>query len=138
MKLKTVIPKSDPLALDCEACGACCCNSEPNRSHAFRDYVEVSADDALWKHQDRLFDLAVLNPAGETHLKLVGREQRCVALAGRVGEKVGCTVYALRPMPCRDLAAGSVECLERRREKKLPIAPGAWKAARARSTRWGE
>ena len=79
-----------------------------------------------------------INPAGETHLKLVGREQRCVALAGRVGEKVGCTVYALRPMPCRDLAAGSVECLERRREKQQPIAPGAWKAARARSTRWGE
>ena len=124
-------------ALDCERCGACCCNSEPNRAHRFRDYVEVLETDRLWKRQDQLLSLAVLNPAGETHLKLAGREQRCVALEGRVGDKVGCTIYALRPEPCQSLMPGSVECLERRREKRLPIARGAWKAARARSTRWG-
>jgi Fe-S-cluster containining protein len=132
-----VLPKKVPLALDCEACGACCCNSEPNKHHAFRDYVEVTSADVLWKRQEKLFSLAVLNAVGETHLKLVGREQRCVALSGKVGEQVGCTIYALRPTPCRDLQAGSLECLERRKEKKLPIARGAWKAARARSTRWG-
>ena len=135
MSKTSVLP--DPLALDCEACGACCCNSEPNQHHAFRDYVEVTSSDVLWKRQDKLFSLAVLNAVGETHLKLVGKEQRCVGLAGKVGEKVGCTLYALRPTPCRDLQAGSVECLERRREKKLPIKRGAWQAARARSTRWG-
>jgi uncharacterized protein len=133
--LKRVLP--DPLALDCEACGACCCNSAPNRAARFRDYVEVTASDALWKRQERLFHLAVLNPAGETHLKLVGREQRCVALEGTVGKQVGCAIYRLRPTPCRDLQAGSVECLERRREKGLPIAKGAWKAARGRKTRYG-
>jgi len=29
---------------------------------------------------------------------------RCVALSGEVGQQVSCTIYALRPGPCRDFA----------------------------------
>ncbi|MDT3669222.1 MAG: YkgJ family cysteine cluster protein [Aromatoleum sp.] len=29
---------------------------------------------------------------------------RCVALEGRIGERVRCTLYASRPSPCRDFA----------------------------------
>ena len=30
---------------------------------------------------------------------------RCVALEGRIGESVGCSIYTLRPSPCRDFEA---------------------------------
>ncbi len=29
---------------------------------------------------------------------------RCVALAGEIGTRVGCSIYAGRPSPCRDFA----------------------------------
>jgi len=31
--------------------------------------------------------------------------RRCVALEGRIGEKVGCSIYVNRPSPCRAFAA---------------------------------
>jgi Fe-S-cluster containining protein len=61
----------------------------------------------------------VVNDAGETHLKLVGREQRCIALEGTLGKHVSCSIYELRPRPCRIVEAGSKECLARRRERHV-------------------
>jgi len=105
--------------LDCQACGACCCNSAENKAERFIDYVEVKPRDALSKRPQLLRHLCVINSGGETHLKLVGREQRCIALSGTVGEQVGCDIYPVRPKPCRTVEAGSKECRARRRDQGL-------------------
>ncbi|WP_119716813.1 YkgJ family cysteine cluster protein [Cognatilysobacter tabacisoli] len=58
---------------------------------------------------------------------------RCVALAGAVGVDAHCTIYPLRPSPCRDLAAAwedgsaSPQC-DRARERHglAPLQPSDW------------
>lgn len=105
--------------LDCQACGACCCNSRENKAEKYIDYVEVKPRDALSRRPDLVARLCVLNDKSETHLKLIGREQRCIALEGTIGERVGCTIYDVRPKPCRTVEAGSDECHARRRDQKL-------------------
>jgi Fe-S-cluster containining protein len=112
---------SDSALFDCASCGACCCNSAPNRAARFVDYVEVKRRDPLFREPALLTQLTVKNREGELHLRLVGRSQRCTALEGRVGESVSCAIYQLRPKPCRDLAPGSEECRDRRREKRLRV-----------------
>jgi Fe-S-cluster containining protein len=108
-----------PIDFDCQTCGACCANSRPNRDEKYRDYVQITGQDKLARRPDLLRTLTILNDHGETHLKLVGREQRCVALQGKLGERVACTIYELRPRPCRIVEAGSRECLARRRERRI-------------------
>jgi hypothetical protein len=41
---------------------------------------------------------------------------RCAALEGKLGVKVGCSVYANRPLVCREFQAGSADCLMVRRK----------------------
>ena len=113
-KLKTVAQ-----ILDCQACGACCCNSAVNKSEKFIDYVEVKPKDALFHRRGLVKHLCVVNSIGETHLKLIGREQRCIALAGDLGADVRCTIYEVRPKPCRTVEPGSEECLARRKDQKI-------------------
>jgi Fe-S-cluster containining protein len=105
------------MTYDCQTCGACCCNTDENRAEKYVDYVEVSARSALAKRRDLLRKLTVVNRAGERHMKLTGREQRCVALEGTLGASVRCTIYALRPGGCRAVEPGSAECRRDRRER---------------------
>jgi Fe-S-cluster containining protein len=86
--------------------------------------VEVTARAALSRQPALLRRLTVLNEAGERHMRLRGREQRCVALEGRVGVRVSCTIYALRPPSCRQVEPGSRECRRDRRERGIdaPLA----------------
>ena len=108
--------------LDCQTCGACCCNPDENRDEKFIDYVEILSREPLLRQPPRLLKrLTIVNKSGERHMKMVGREQRCIALDGEVGEGVSCKIYELRPAPCRRLKAGSPECLRDRREKGLEI-----------------
>ena len=82
---------------DCQSCGACCAFS--------------------WEWP------AFIGPGdGEdipAHMVEDGRMRchgdRCVALAGRLGVDVHCTVYADRPLVCREFTAGDDECLAVRR-----------------------
>ena len=104
---------------DCQTCGACCCNSDQNKIEQFIDYVEVLPRDALRKQPALMKKLTVLNSAGEHHLMLRGREQRCVALVGKLGVEVTCSIYELRPKACRTVEAGSEECKERRAERGI-------------------
>ncbi len=60
---------------------------------------------------------------------------RCVALAGTVGCEVGCSIYALRPTPCREFTASWAEgealeaCDEARRRWGLaPLTPSDWRS----------
>lgn len=107
------------MEFDCQRCGACCCNRQENMNERFYDYVEVTKSDPLWKRRDLMKKLAVQNELGEFHLRLVGEEQRCIALLGRLGARVECDIYALRPAGCRRVEVGSHACLEARRDRGL-------------------
>lgn len=110
-------------SFDCQSCGACCCNTARNRADGTREYVEVETTDRLFREQrDLLKTLAVRNEAGQWHLRLVGDDERCVALEGDVGVDVRCTIYGSRPRGCRVVQAGDDECLRARRHLALPRA----------------
>ncbi|WP_328702877.1 YkgJ family cysteine cluster protein [Arenibaculum pallidiluteum] len=82
---------------DCQSCGACCAFSWE------------------WPALIGFGDGAGIPP----HLIEDGRMRcegnRCAALAGTLGEDVHCTVYADRPLVCREFASGSEDCLAVRR-----------------------
>src|SRR5207253_3008154 len=103
------------VTFDCRSCGACCCNTDENRAENYFDYVEVTPRAALSRHPVLLRRLTVLNRDGERHMKLRGREQRCVALEGVLGVEVSCAIYQLRPAGCRRVEPGSRECRGDRR-----------------------
>jgi Fe-S-cluster containining protein len=107
------------VSFDCQACGACCCNTDENRDEEYVDYVEVTARSALRRRPELLRKLTVVNGKGERHMKLVGREQRCIALDGKPGVRVACAIYELRPSACRVVKPGSKECLRDRRERGI-------------------
>jgi len=107
------------VSFDCQACGACCCNTDENRAEKFVDYVEVTPRSALASHSSLLRRLTVLNEKGERHMKLRGAEQRCVALEGDVGGQVSCAIYDLRPGACRRVQPGSRECRRARRGRGI-------------------
>lgn len=97
----------DRAAPDCRQCGACC---------AYFQQIPVLIVDAtpraltwaVWDDGDR---------DGE-RLRWLRREPvagRCVALDGRVGERVSCSIYELRPQACREFEAGSDRCYALRR-----------------------
>lgn len=115
-------PAPGPDEYDCQACGACCCARPEARAIGYRDYVQVKRTDRLWQKKPLLWWLTVRNDEGEKHMKLVGPTQRCVALVGRIGRRVACGIYELRPGVCRGVQAGGKECLERRRERGMPAA----------------
>lgn len=100
---------------DCLDCGACC-------REAF-DSVPVDDDDVArgrppegWVrvHDDGWRDVRrVPSPSWE------GRT-RCAALTGDgIREPFGCVIYAERPRACRELLAGSTNCLFARRRVGL-------------------
>jgi Fe-S-cluster containining protein len=116
---------------DCQACGACCCNSNENRAEKYIDYVEVPKRARLSNEPVLLRKLTVLNAQGERHMKLVGREQRCVALEGELGDFVSCSIYLLRPPGCRAVEPGSPECRRDRRERGIDGKAAVRKRARS-------
>ena len=109
---------------DCQACGACCANPEENRAERFRDYVEVQKGTPLAKAPALLKQYAVRNARGVWHLRLVGVEQRCAALTGKLGERVSCAIYAERPNGCRTVEAGDRRCRQYRRERGIGVHGG--------------
>jgi Fe-S-cluster containining protein len=99
--------------LDCESCGACCCNPDENRREGFTSYVEVDPSSKLVKHKR----FVVIDERG-IHMRL-DPAGRCVALKGRLGVRVSCVVYADRPRGCRLVEAGSAQCLLARKERGI-------------------
>jgi uncharacterized protein len=117
--------------LDCQTCGACCCNSDENRAEKYVDYVEVPKRTRLAQRRALLRKLTVLNPQGERHMKLLGKEQRCIALSGKLGVSVSCTIYDLRPPACRKVEPGSDECRRDRLERGIDSAPAVGQRSRS-------
>jgi len=105
--------------LDCQTCGACCCNPDVNRGEQYRYYVFI--DDArskLLQRPDWRKRYVIEDERGEPHLRL-DASGRCVALRGKLGRSVECLVYPHRPRGCRAVEAGSEECLRARRERGI-------------------
>ena len=108
---------------DCQSCGACCCNTERNRSIANRAYIEVTRTERLYRlHREQLRGLGFRDERGLWHLRLVGDEQRCIALDGKIGVRVACTIYPERPVGCKKVQSGDDECMEARRSQRAWLA----------------
>ncbi|MBP1850185.1 YkgJ family cysteine cluster protein [Rhizobium halophytocola] len=89
-----------PVDYDCQACGACCAYD----SDWPRFSLETDAElDAIPEN---------LVAAGLCGMRFEGG--RCAALSGKLGEHVACTIYALRPLVCRECQPGDPECMEAR------------------------
>ena len=106
------------MTLDCTTCGACCVNPDENRAEAFPWYVEVSEKEPLLAKRDVSKRHVVRDEDGVAHLRLEP-SGRCSALRGRLGARVHCAIYALRPRGCRLVDAGGTRCLQYRREQGI-------------------
>jgi Fe-S-cluster containining protein len=104
-------------AYDCTRCGACCFNPPENVSEGYSDYIEVEPRDELRNKAD-LLRRYVLEKDGRLHMRLLA-DQRCKALLGALGGRVRCSIYAVRPSPCRRVQAGSALCQRYRRDHGL-------------------
>ena len=102
---------------DCTRCGACCYNPPENVAEGFTEYVEIERNDVLRRRAELLKRFSV-EKDGRLHMRILS-DQRCMALAGRVGHKVRCTIYHARPSPCRRVEAGSEPCQRYRRGRGL-------------------
>ena len=110
---------------DCQSCGACCCNTERNRSAGNREYIEVTRAERLYRlHRELLKRLGFRNERGLWHMRLVGEEQRCSALDGQIGVRVACTIYPTRPVGCKKVQPGDDECMQARQSKRAGLALG--------------
>lgn len=103
--------------LDCQRCGACCCNPDENRAEGFRYYVEVHPDSRLLRREDLRKRYVVEDESGVPHLRL-DPSGRCAALRGKLGQNVQCSIYD-RPRGCRLVEPGTPRCLQARRERGL-------------------
>jgi Fe-S-cluster containining protein len=85
----------------CITCGACCAYF---RASFYWSEADPAAAGATPAH---------LTTKLTPHLAVMsGTEKqppRCVALQGEIGKSVLCTIYALRPSPCRELRASWVD-----------------------------
>ena len=107
-----------PVPLDCQSCGACCCNAAENKREGRADYVPVEPSAPLWSRSDLVRKLVVLGPSGAPHLRMT-KDGRCQALLGAIGRKVSCGIYHHRPRACRTVQPGDGDCLRARREQGL-------------------
>jgi len=112
----------------CLSCGACCAH--------YRVSMHWSeADSSL----GGVTPVALTEPCGPHVLAMRGTWQsqpHCVALVGQVGGAVGCSIYAQRPSPCRELQAAwehgepSEQCDRARTAYGMaPLTPGNWTVA---------
>lgn len=103
---------------DCQRCGACCRNPRHNRAHGILDYVDVVPTDRLFQRRGLRERWTFRTDEGTHHMKL-RRDGRCEALEGDIARFVSCGIYAFRPQVCRNLQAGTPQCLEARAEAGL-------------------
>ncbi len=103
---------------DCTLCGACCCNPPGNRAEGFVDYIEVDERAPLLKKPELVRRLVVVGDDDVKHMRL-DPEGRCLALRGRIGKHVRCTIYADRPRACWSVEPASDLCRAYREARGL-------------------
>jgi hypothetical protein len=91
---------------DCLACGACCAYSE-----SWPVFIGNGDGEGI---PDELIDF--------DRGRMLCHGNRCSALAGEVGNRAQCSVYANRPLVCREFQPGSEDCIMVRRSFGLPAA----------------
>ena len=104
------------IVYDCVTCGACCYNPDENREIEYIDYIEIETSDPIMKKPELVRRLVVLDDDLLPHMRL-NHHQRCAALKGQLGVKVGCSIYQDRPSACRSFTAGSKRCKQYRKER---------------------
>lgn len=90
----------------CTSCGACCEHFRVSFYWAEGENIPDSMQEAL---------TPVYNCMAGTNQP----KPRCVALEGKVGECVSCTIYELRTTPCREVQPGDSQCLKARAAHNL-------------------
>jgi uncharacterized protein len=94
---------TDTEASVCTSCGACCASFRV--SFYFAEALANNLPDSLVERIDDRFSCM----AGTNH-----PEPRCMALTGRIGESVACSVYQARTGTCREVQPGDEQCLKAR------------------------
>lgn len=104
----------DP-AFDCQQCGACCASFRVSFYWAEAESTQGPGTHGV---------PAALTETISPHLLCMqgtnARQPRCSALQGQVGGSIGCTIYAQRPSPCREVMPGDAQCLKARARHGLP------------------
>jgi hypothetical protein len=94
------------VALDCRDCGACCAYSD--------SWPAFIGDGDGAGIPEELVDFE--------HGRMLCHGNRCAALVGEIGRQAHCSVYADRPLVCREFQAGSDDCIMVRRSFNLAAA----------------
>ncbi|MEQ1576990.1 MAG: YkgJ family cysteine cluster protein [Hyphomicrobium sp.] len=94
----------------CQSCGACCAFDESWPRFSLESEREIAA-----------IPEALVSASG-SGMRCEGG--RCCALSGEIGKHAACTVYAVRPLVCRDCQPGDEECNMARARYGFPaLAP---------------
>ena len=104
----------EPAMSVCQSCGACCASLRVDFHPA-----ELVGGAFAWGEG---VPVAMTLPVTPAIVRMCGTDAappRCVALAGEVGVAVACTIYDVRPSPCREFEAGSDACRQARRRHGL-------------------
>jgi len=104
-------PAADAAPHPCQSCGACCASF---RVSFYWSEGEALPPDLSERLTPQLSCMAGTNSAAP----------RCRALQGEIGAACACSVYALRPSPCRELEAGDAKCRRARARHGLPPLAG--------------
>ncbi|UTH73653.1 YkgJ family cysteine cluster protein [Chromobacterium sp. IIBBL 290-4] len=95
----------------CQSCGACC-------AHFRVSFYWAEADDGGGLVPSPLTEK--VNDWTRCMRGTWSEKPRCAALQGEIGEQVACGIYPLRPQACREVTAGSAQCLKARAAYGLP------------------
>ena len=93
--MESSISETNPF--DCQSCGACCSYDESWPRFTLEEDAEIA-----------LVPVKLVNTA-ESGMACDGN--RCLALAGKVGQWTACAIHAIRPHVCRACMPGDPECL---------------------------
>lgn len=109
----------------CVRCGACCA------------YFRVLFDRSELQDEKYKVPKDLTQKVEGNTLAILGTNEpkpRCVALGGKIGHSVGCTIYANRPSCCREFKASfedgtrNPRCDDARRSKGLkPLKPSDYR-----------
>jgi len=100
----------------CQTCGACCASFRVDFHPA-----ELAGGAFAWGLGVPVEMTVPVTPA---IVRLCGTDAnppRCVALAGELGVAVQCTIYDVRPSPCREFDTEHAACNQAR--KRLGFTP---------------
>jgi uncharacterized protein len=100
----------------CQSCGACCASFRVDFHPA-----ELAGGAFSWG-QGVPVEMTV--PVTPSIVRLCGTDAsppRCVALAGELGVAVECTIYDVRPSPCREFDTEHAACKVARQRQGLSL-----------------